>query len=78
MSTRARIAIENDDGSFTSIYTHWDGYVGHHGPILLNHYSKTPLVRKTRRAKSAPPTVATAASPTARPKPAPTCSRWLS
>jgi hypothetical protein len=46
MGTRARIAIENADGSFTSIYTHWDGYVGHHGPILFNHYSKTPLVRK--------------------------------
>jgi hypothetical protein len=36
MSTRTRIAVENADGSFTSIYTHWDG--ADHGPILLANY----------------------------------------
>jgi hypothetical protein len=37
MGTRARIAMKNEDGSYTSIYTHWDGYPSHHGPKLL-HY----------------------------------------
>lgn len=45
MGTRSRIARQNDDGTFTSIYCHWDGYPDHHGPILLDHYSS--------RAKSA-------------------------
>lgn len=39
MATRARIGIENGDGSVLSIYTHWDGYPEHHGPILLETYA---------------------------------------
>jgi hypothetical protein len=38
MGTRSRIAMANADGSFTSIYCHWDGYPSHHGPILRDHY----------------------------------------
>lgn len=38
MSTNSTIAIKNDDGTFTSIYCHWDGYVSHNGSILLEHY----------------------------------------
>ncbi len=45
MGTRARIGIVEPDGSVTSIYTHWDGYPGHHGPILLNHYTTEEHVR---------------------------------
>jgi len=39
MSTRSRIAIENEDGTCRSIYCHWDGYPGHNGKILLEEYS---------------------------------------
>ena len=41
MSTRCRIAIENENGRVTSIYCHHDGYLyGSYsvGQILLNHY----------------------------------------
>jgi hypothetical protein len=45
MGTRARIAIANDDGTFESIYTHWDGYPSHHGVILRQHYTDPAKVR---------------------------------
>jgi len=44
MSTRANIVRENLDDTFDSIYTHWDGYPSHHGPILLTHYSNSAAV----------------------------------
>jgi hypothetical protein len=34
MATRSRIAIENQDGTVTSIYCHWDGHVETNGRIL--------------------------------------------
>lgn len=46
MGTRSRIAIANADGSFTSIYCHWDGYPSHHGIILRDHYKDEAKVRK--------------------------------
>lgn len=46
MSTRARIGIENDDGSVTSVYTHSDGYPEHHAPILAEHYGEASSVRE--------------------------------
>lgn len=39
MATRSRIAIENQDGTVTSIYCHWDGYPSNNGALLLEHYS---------------------------------------
>lgn len=45
MGTRARVGILNEDGSVTSIYTHWDGYPDHHGPILTKHYATEAKVR---------------------------------
>jgi len=39
MATRSRIAIEDQDGTVRSIYSHWDGYPEHHAPILLEHYT---------------------------------------
>jgi hypothetical protein len=39
MATRSKIAIENQDGTVSSIYCHWDGYPSHHGPILFGHYT---------------------------------------
>lgn len=46
MSTRARVGIMNADESITSIYTHHDGYISHHGPILLNHYNTEARIRE--------------------------------
>jgi len=39
MATRSRIAIENQDGSVTSVYCHWDGYVNGVGRTLNQHYT---------------------------------------
>lgn len=39
MSTNSRIAMLQSDGSIKSIYCHWDGYYGHNGKILLEHYT---------------------------------------
>lgn len=38
MATRSTIAIENVDGTITSVYCHWDGYPSYNGDILLHHY----------------------------------------
>jgi hypothetical protein len=46
MSTNARIGIERGDGQIESIYTHWDGYPEHHGPILLEHYKHPNQIEK--------------------------------
>jgi len=46
MATRTRIAIENENGSVTSIYCHWDGYIEHNGDILVNHYREREKVQK--------------------------------
>ena len=39
MSTRSRIALKTGPNECLAIYVHFDGYVDHHGPILLNHYA---------------------------------------
>lgn len=38
MSTRSRVGIENADGSITSIYVHFDGYLGGVGHTLSEYY----------------------------------------
>lgn len=38
MGTRSNIVRENQDGSYDSIYCHWDGYPEHNGKILYEHY----------------------------------------
>lgn len=40
MATRSRIAIENQDGTVTSIYCHFDGYLSGVGKKLFNHYDR--------------------------------------
>lgn len=45
MGTRSRIAAKNADGTFTSIYCHWDGYPEHVGKILNEHYQDEAKVR---------------------------------
>ncbi len=39
MGTRANIGIQYGDGNVRYIYTHWDGYPSHHGPILEGVYN---------------------------------------
>ena len=46
MSTRSNIAIENQDGSITSLYCHFDGYLQHVGKILADNYSDPKKVEK--------------------------------
>jgi hypothetical protein len=46
MATRSRIGIQNEDGSVTSVYCHWDGYPEHNGDILVNHYKEREKVQK--------------------------------
>jgi len=43
MSTRSRIAIENQDGTVQSIYCHFDGYIDGVGTTLFNHYDREKL-----------------------------------
>jgi hypothetical protein len=38
MSTQAMIAVKQLDGSWNSIYLHWDGYASAAGKTLLEHY----------------------------------------
>ena len=46
MSTRARIGIQNKNGTITSIYCHHDGYLEGVGEILVNHYKNEEKIRK--------------------------------
>jgi hypothetical protein len=39
MSTHSTIAVVNEDGSVSMVYCHFDGYLGHIGKVLLNHYT---------------------------------------
>ena len=45
MSTRCRIAIKNQDGSYDSIYCHNDGYPEGVGLTLANYYKDEKKVR---------------------------------
>ena len=46
MATRGSISIRNADGSYTGIYTHWDGYLDHNGKILRKHYTSEDKIRQ--------------------------------
>jgi hypothetical protein len=46
MATRSRIAIEHQDGTVTSIYCHFDGYLSHNGEILQNHFQDREKVEQ--------------------------------
>jgi hypothetical protein len=39
MATRSNIAIENQDGSVSSIYCHFDGYIDEVGKTLYENYN---------------------------------------
>ena len=46
MSTRSNIGILNADKTVTYIYCHFDGYLGHNGKILSEHYTTEEKVRE--------------------------------
>jgi hypothetical protein len=46
MGTRSRIGIENQDGTVTSSYVHWDGYLSHVGHILHTSYTTEEKIRE--------------------------------
>ena len=46
MATRGTIAIQNEDGSVTGIYTHWDSYLSNNGRILQENYTDEDKVRE--------------------------------
>ena len=46
MGTRSTIAIQNEDGTVTGIYCHWDGYLSHNGQILAENYTTEAAVRE--------------------------------
>ena len=46
MSTRSRIAIEHQDGTVTSIYCHFDGYISGNGETLQTNYSNREKVEQ--------------------------------
>ena len=46
MATRSTIAIQNEDGTVTGIYCHWDGYPKHNGKILVTDYTTEEKVRE--------------------------------
>jgi len=45
MATRSRIAIQNADGTFLSIYCHWDGYPSGVGQDLLDEHNSEQAAR---------------------------------
>lgn len=44
MATRSIIGMEMPDGTVRSIYCHFDGYIEHHGPILVESYNTAEKV----------------------------------
>jgi hypothetical protein len=46
MATRSTISIKNSDGTISSIYSHWDGYLEGVGKILKENYNDENLARK--------------------------------
>ena len=46
MSTRGTVAIKNEDGSVTSIYSHWDNYIEGTGAVLVKKYTTVAAVKE--------------------------------
>jgi len=44
MSTSARIAKREDDGTVRSVYCHFDGYPSYVGKLLRHHYTDSEIV----------------------------------
>lgn len=46
MSTRSYICIEKDDGKYSGVYCHHDGYLTYNGAMLIDHYNNRQRVEK--------------------------------
>jgi len=46
MATRSRIGIRNNDGSYTSVYVHWDGSPDSRMPLLTECWNETEKVKE--------------------------------
>jgi len=46
MSTNCSVAIQNEDGSVTGIYAHWDGYLDGIGAELLQKFNTVDTVKE--------------------------------
>lgn len=46
MATRSIIGIKNLDGTYETVYCHWDGYPSHNGLLLAKFYTTEALVRE--------------------------------
>lgn len=46
MSTNSTISIQRKDGTATSIYCHWDGYIEHNGCVLQLAYNTAEKVEE--------------------------------
>jgi hypothetical protein len=46
MSTRSTISIINLDGTVTSAFCHWDGYLSHNGALLYQYYNSVDKIKK--------------------------------
>jgi hypothetical protein len=46
MSTNALIALDNNDGAYSTVYLHWDGYPSHALYTLKSFYSDIDKVKK--------------------------------
>lgn len=46
MATRSTISVVHNDGTVTSAYCHWDGYISHNGAILFKSYDTLELAEE--------------------------------
>jgi len=46
MSTNCTVAIQNEDGSVTGIYCHWDGHIGSVGAELIKTFNTEESVKE--------------------------------
>ena len=46
MATRSNIIVKRADGTYKSVYVHFDGYPSARAPLLLDHYNTQELAEK--------------------------------
>jgi hypothetical protein len=50
MGTPSLIGVCNEDGSVTTTYCHYDGYLAHNGRVLVEHYNTPERARAVAEA----------------------------
>lgn len=43
MSTNSTIAVQHLDGTVSTVYCHWDGYLSYNGRLLIDHYNSLEM-----------------------------------